>query len=438
MFNQYQPFYEVRQEKPPKNNRPSWGTVILIALITAILGGVLGAGFISYFGTSWLPELNLPLPGKNTQTVSGTVQADEAVSDPAALQAQLDALQETVNALKSGSSAGTQVETMQVEISSQVTRVVEEVAPAVVTITAVIPGTMTYFGRTSDSTSMGSGVIISEDGYILTNNHVISAGNDYYVELADGTVLQAQLVSADSFSDLAILKVEGQMPAVARLGNSDLLKVGETAIAIGSPLGNFKNTVTVGVISGTGRYLDSTNGYQMENLIQTDAAINQGNSGGPLVNLAGEVIGINVMIVRGSSYSSATAEGLGFAIPANTAKLISEQIIQTGAFSRPVLGIRWAEITTRMARAYRLPTEHGVYIMDISSGGPADSAGLQVDDIIIRIGDYTIAENGSFYNCLFKYSPGDTVEVEVYRGSETRVFTVTLAGDADNNNTTRL
>ena len=131
--------------------------------------------------------------------------------------------------------------------------------------------------------------------------------------------------------------MEGEVPAVAKLGNSDLLKAGETAIAIGSPLGNFKNTVTVGVISATGRFLESSNGYQMENLIQTDTAINQGNSGGPLVNLAGEVIGINVMIVRGSSYSSATAEGLGFAIPSNTAKLISEQIIQNGAFSRPVL-----------------------------------------------------------------------------------------------------
>ncbi len=165
---------------------------------------------------------------------------------------------------------------------------------------------------------------------------------------------------------------------------------------------------------------------------------NEGNSGGPLVNLAGEVIGINVMIVRGSSYSSTTAEGLNFAIPSNTASLISEQIIQNGAFSRPVLGIRWAEITARMARNYRLPTQYGIYVMEVSPNGPAGKAGIQVDDIIIRIGDYTIEENGSFYNCLFKYSPGDTVEVEVYRGSETQVFTVTLAGDADQTTGTQL
>lgn len=435
MYNQNQPYYEVRQEPPRRNrdNRPSWAAVILIALITAILGGFIGG---AVGGNREMKFLNLPFLNSQPQATPTAVPVSK--EEVAQMQAQITTLQTQLSDLNAQQDTG-HIEANQTEVSSQITRVVEEVAPAVVTITAVIPGSMTYFGfRTSDSTSMGSGVIISEDGYILTNNHVISDGREYYAELANGTVLQAQLISADSFSDLAVLKVEGEVPAVARLGNSDLLKAGETAIAIGSPLGNFKNTVTVGVISATGRYLESSNGYQMENLIQTDTAINQGNSGGPLVNLAGEVIGINVMIVRGSSYSSATAEGLGFAIPSNTARLISEQIIQNGTFSRPVLGIRWTEITARMARAYRLPTESGVYIMSMTEGGPAEQAGLQVDDIIIRIGDYTIAENGSYYNCLFKYSPGDTVEIEVYRGSATRTFTVTLAGDADTTTVTRL
>ena len=425
--NNYQPYYEVRQDNQNrnKNNRPSWGTVILIVLVAAILGGTIGSVMSGNSGSF----LNLPFAEKKSSSEGESAQVP-STADIAALQNQIADLQSQIKELNSRQETG-QIEAMQTEVSSQITRVVEEVAPTVVTITAVVPGTWTYFGRTSDTTSMGSGVIISEDGYILTNNHVIKEGREYYAELANGTILQAELISADPFSDLAVLKVEGEVPAVARLGNSDLLKAGETAIAIGSPLGNFKNSVTVGVISATGRFLESNNGYQMENLIQTDTAINQGNSGGPLVNLAGEVIGINVMIVRGSSYSSATAEGLGFAIPSNTAKLISDQIIQKGAFSRPVLGIRWTEITARMARAYRLPTESGVYIMEITNGGPADRAGLQVDDIIIRIGDYTIAENGSFYNCLFKYSPGDTVEVEFYRGSQIRTATVTLAGDAD-------
>jgi len=418
MNNQYQPFYEVRQEKP-KSNRPSWGMCILTALIAAILGGAAGAFLNGYSGQMSAPQTPAP---------------DPAIAH---LQEQITDMQSSISELENRPEMN-RTESIQVDISSQITKVVEEVAPAVVTITAVIPGTMTWWGPTADSTSMGSGVIISEDGYILTNNHVINDGKAYRAELANGTVLDAKLISADPFSDLAVLKVEGTMPAVAKLGNSDLLKTGESVIAIGSPLGNFKNTVTAGVISATGRFLESSNGYQMENLIQTDTAINQGNSGGPLVNMAGEVIGINVMIVRGSSTTSATAEGLGFAIPSNTASLISEQIIENGAFSRPVLGIRWAEITARMARAYRLPTEHGVYVMEVTNGGPAAKAGLQVDDIIIRIGDYTIEENGSFYNCLFKYSPGDTVEIEVYRGAETRVFTVTLAGDADTVITTQL
>lgn len=433
--NNYQPYYEVRNDNQNRNNnkRPSWGTVILIVLVAAILGGTIGS-IVTGNGGSFL---NLPFAGDQKKTVETPVQT-VSESDIAALQEQITALQSQITELNTRQETG-QIEAVQTDVSSQITRVVEEVAPAVVTITAVIPGSMTYFGfRTSDSTSMGSGVIISKDGYILTNNHVISEGREYYAELANGTVLQAELINADSFSDLAVLKVEGEVPAVAKLGNSDLLKPGETAIAIGSPLGNFKNTVTVGVISATGRFLESNNGYQMENLIQTDTAINQGNSGGPLVNLAGEVIGINVMIVRGSSYSSATAEGLGFAIPSNTARLIGDQIIEKGAFSRPVLGIRWTEITTRMARAYRLPTDSGVYIMEITSNGPAARAGLQVDDIIIRIGDYSIADNGSYYNCLFKYSPGDTVEIEFYRGSEIRTVTVTLAGDADTAGMTQL
>ena len=416
-MNQYEPYYQVRQQRPIKKG-PSVGEIIIIVLVAAILGGFLGAGVFSRL--------------HKTEPV---VQVDPA--EFTALQQQVIDLQNALAEREEAASA-LQIQTNDIEISSQITKVVEEIGPAVVTITAVIPGTMTWFGQTSDSTSMGSGVIISKDGYILTNNHVISEGREYYVEMANGTVLPATLVNADSFSDLAILKVEGTMPAVAKMGNSDLLKSGETVIAIGSPLGNFKNTVTVGVISATGRYLDSSNGYQMENLIQTDTAINQGNSGGPLVNLAGEVIGINVMIVRGSSNSSTTAEGLNFAIPSNTAALISQQIIENGAFSRPVLGIRWAEITARMARAYRLPTEYGVYVMEVSASGPAGKAGIQVDDIITRIGDYTIEDNGSFYNCLFKYSPGDTVEIEVYRGTKIKVFNITLAGDAETGSSTRL
>lgn len=393
--------------QPRKKKDSSGGKIFLIFLVIAVI--VIVALFSTVFQKS--------LSEKDTEisALSGQVQS---------LESRIATLEKDLTSMETGETV-----VSYTDVSSDITAAAEKVGPAVVTVTASVPGTMTFFGQSGDSTSMGSGVIISEDGYIITNNHVIEDSYEVSVELADGTVLPAKLISSDEFSDLAVLKAEGEMPAVAKLGESEELKTGETVLAIGSPLGNFKNTVTVGVISATGRYLESENGYQMENLIQTDAAINQGNSGGPLVNLAGEVIGINVMIVRGSGYTSTTAEGLGFAIPADTVRLISNQIIATGEFSRPILGIRWADITPRMAQSYRLPVDYGVYLLGVTRDGPADAAGLKTDDIIVRIGDYSIEENSSFYNCLFKYSPGDQVEVGYYRNGDLKTTTVMLGGN---------
>ena len=177
------------------------------------------------------------------------------------------------------------------------------------------------------------------------------------------------IVGTDLYSDIAVLKTDGKVPAVARLGNSDVLKPGESVIAIGSPLGNFKNTVTVGVVSATGRSIDTGNGYQIEDLIQTDAAINHGNSGGPLVNLAGEVIGINTLIVRNTG-SGDVAEGLGFAIPVNTAQAVAQQIIQKGYFARPYMGISFQPINPDIAARYNLPAQWGVYITKVADEQP--------------------------------------------------------------------
>jgi 2-alkenal reductase len=165
------------------------------------------------------------------------------------------------------------------DVETAITQAVEKVGPAVVTVVGVVPGQNTMFGRTADSEVSGSGVIVSEDGYIVTNNHVVEDASQVSVILADGTELAAVVLNTDVYADLAVLKAEGQMPAVATFGNSDLLSPGESVIAIGSPLGDFKNSVTVGVISATGRRIDTGSGYQMEDLIQTDAAINEGNSG---------------------------------------------------------------------------------------------------------------------------------------------------------------
>jgi serine protease Do len=311
------------------------------------------------------------------------------------------------------------------EIQTAITQAVQNVGPTVVTVAGIIPGQMTFFGQTGDQTVSGSGVFISEDGYILTNYHVVEDTSQLWVILSDGSQIEANIVGSDLYADLAILKSDGEVPAVATLGNSDVLTPGETVIAIGSPLGDFKNSVTVGVVSATGRSIDTGQGYQIEGLIQTDAAINQGNSGGPLVNLAGEVIGINTLVVR-NSQSGTVAEGLGFALPINTAKAVAEQIIQKGYFSRPYLGIQWQAVNPYVARRYNLPVEWGIYLTEVVPDSPAYAAGLEQGDIITQIGEIAIDETHSFIDALFEYQPGDQVSVCFERGNQIIEVEVTL------------
>jgi serine protease Do len=312
------------------------------------------------------------------------------------------------------------------EMETAVTRTVAGIGPAVVTVIGTINGQRDFFGITADQQVTGSGVIISPQGFILTNNHVVENTNSLIVDLANGEQRTAKLVGTDPFADIAIMKVEGSVPASATLGNSDKLNAGETVIAIGSPLGDLKNTVTVGVISATGRSLDSGSGYQLTDMIQTDAAINHGNSGGPLVNLAGEVIGINTLIVRSSGSSSDTAEGLGFAVPSNTARAIADQIMQKGYFSRPYLGIRYQWITPDIAAMYDLPVQWGVYVARLDENSPAAQAGIQRGDIITKIGDQTLDDSHPYINALFAQTPGKEVILEVFRGKTVMQISVTL------------
>ena len=207
---------------------------------------------------------------------------------------------------------------------------------------------------------MGSGVIIDDRGYLVTNNHVISEGRNYQVIFQDGTKVTARLVGRDDYSDLAVLQIDGPLPAVASLGDSAQLGRACPVIAIGSPLGDFRNTVTMGVVSATGRKLDDSAPGLMD-LIQTDAAINHGNSGGPLVDAAGQVVGINTAVVRGSSSGASSmlggggdvAEGLGFAIPSNTVRNVVADLIQNGSVSHPYLGVGFQSVTPRVAAYYR-------------------------------------------------------------------------------------
>lgn len=311
------------------------------------------------------------------------------------------------------------------DIQTSVTRAVQRVGPAVVTVVGTVPGQPSFFGQTADQTVSGSGFFISNDGYIVTNNHVVEGTNAVSVVLSSGSQEKATVVGTDQFNDIAVLKAEGTVPAVVALGNSDVLRPGESAIAIGSPLGDFKNTVTMGVVSATGRSIDTGKGYQMEGLLQTDAAINPGNSGGPLVNLAGEVIGVNTLIVR-SSGNGAVAEGLGFAIPINTAQAVATQIIQKGYFSHPYLGIAYQPIAPDIASSYNLPVQWGAYVTRVAAGSPAGKAGLQEGDIITRVGDVSIDETHSYLNTLYTYKPGDQITLSIIRNGQTVKLQVTL------------
>jgi len=316
------------------------------------------------------------------------------------------------------------------DLETTITDAVRDISPSVVTVLGVIPGQGNFFSQAANQEVSGSGVIISQDGYILTNNHVIEGTEQQSIILADGTEVDAEVVGTDEFADLAVLWTDPeQIPGVAGLGNSDNLSPGESVIAIGSPLGRFKNTVTVGVVSATERMLRINENYQMEGLIQTDAAINQGNSGGPLVNLAGEVVGINTLIVRGGG--SSIAEGLGFAIPSNMARAVAEQIIQQGFFARPYLGIRWESITPSIARMYDLPVEWGVYVTYVMPDTPAAESGLQQRDIIVRFGDIELVENTPFINALYEYSPGENIPVHVLREGEKVELEVRLGQQPD-------
>lgn len=313
------------------------------------------------------------------------------------------------------------------QIETTITKIVQDYDSAVVTVVGTINVQTFPFGLTSTSQVSGSGFFLTQDGYIATNFHVVNGTNQLWVVLSDGTKLDATLVGSDQYADVAVLKVNTNSAKFVTLGNSDLMDPGQTVIAIGSPLGEFRNSVTVGVVSATGRSLDTGNGYTMENLIQTDAAINQGNSGGPLLNLAGEVIAINTLIVR-SSGSGAVAEGLGFAIPSNTVAAISSQLIKTGHFSRPSMGITWQTLSPMLSARYGLPVEYGIYITGIIANGPAAEAGLQVGDIITRVGDVQLDDTHSFINELFKYEAGSQVSITYLRNGNANQVTVTLAG----------
>ena len=283
-------------------------------------------------------------------------------------------------------------------------------------------GTYNYWGRQIDNQELGSGsgIIYSEDGYVITNYHVIENATSVTVTLSDGAEYDARIVGADSSSDLAVLKVEAQNLPAATLGDSDELQIGELVVAIGNPLG-YENTVTDGIVSGLNRQL--TNYTDAMTLIQTNAAINSGNSGGALVNSKGEVIGIN-----SAKLVASNAEGMGFALSINEVKPIVEELISKGHVSRPYMGVTinsQYQVDESTAEKYEIPM--GIQIADVMKGGPAERAGLRAGDIIYKVNDTLIQSFDDLSDIIDNCKVGDTLRVLADRNGQKVTANVTLA-----------
>ncbi len=378
----------------PQENRPSEPTtkrelpypvmkrLLILSLVAGLFGGGLGAyGFINYFADS--------LPTARQQVV--------------------------------------------VKESSAVIDVAKKVSPSVVSITSksIAQG---FFGRPVQQEGAGTGIIISADGLIMTNKHVVSDANATYTVIsAEGKELpNARVIARDPVNDIAFVRVSASGLPAAELGDSAAIQVGQKVVAIGNALGQFQNTVTEGVISGIGRPVvasDSSTGANAEvlsNLLQTDAAINPGNSGGPLLNLQGQVIGINTAV------AGQDAQNIGFAIPVNEAKPLIASVKDKGRIVRSYLGVRYVPLTKDIAEANKLTVSEGAWLRSSSQAGaiiesgPASKAGLKEGDIITKVAGEAIAPTSSLQSLIAKHNVGDKVPLTVVRDGKTQTVTVTL------------
>ncbi len=318
-------------------------------------------------------------------------------------------------------------------VEGSIAEVAEKVSESVVSIVTSTKAT-SYFGQSYTGSAAGTGIIVTEDGYILTNKHVIDGASKISVVLDDGTTYEgAEVVAVDPLNDVAFVKIKdvsGLKPAT--LGDSKTVTVGQQVITIGNALGLYQNTVASGIVSGTGRSLTATDSTgsmaeKLSDMIQTDAAINSGNSGGPLVNAAGEVIGINTA-------TSSSAENVGFAIPIASVKGMLSQLIESGKASRAYIGVYSSQITSDMAKQYNLPVTAGAYLYSsgtysaVVKGSAGEKAGLRDKDIITAVNGVKIGSAGSLSTLIGEYKPGDIVQLTVIREGKEIAVNVTLEG----------
>lgn len=370
---------------PPKRRQGSFvlkgAFVVIVALICSVLGGVLGTAG----GLLWASLLN---NGTSNVLVSQQSVIETTPVEPGALMTPAQVYAQNVN--------------------------------STVGITTSI--TTNYWGFQTTSAASGSGLILTEDGYILTNFHVVEGSNSITVSTYDSNAYEAQLIGYDTSMDIAVLKIDQQGLAPVILGDSDKLNVGESVIAIGNPLGELTFSLTAGAVSAKDRLITMQSGITM-NLIQTDCAINSGNSGGALFNLYGEVVGITNAKYSSSSLNEASIDNIGFAIPINDAYKIAVSIIEKGYVEKPYLGISVTDVSAEM-QSYGLPK--GAAVRMVAEGSPALNAGLQVNDIITHVDGKQI--NGSSYliSIISQCEIGQTVTLTVYRGGSTLELDVAI------------
>jgi len=273
------------------------------------------------------------------------------------------------------------------------------------------------FTRLVPMKGKGSGFIVSKDGYILTNNHVVAGADEITVSMSDGKTYPAKVIGTDPSYDLAVIKIDGKNLPTLKLGDSDKVRVGEWAIAIGNPFG-FESSVTVGVISAKNRSIRARD-FSFDGFLQTDAAINPGNSGGPLLNLKGEVIGINTAIIP-------YAQGIGFAIPINMAKQVLQDLVKYGSVKRGWLGVYIQPLTKEFADVYGIKSEEGAVIADIVPGSPADKAGLKRGDVIVEVDGKKVKDDLDLTMKIRSHLAGDKVAIKILRDGSERKISVVL------------
>jgi len=374
---------------PVREKRPSFWSYLMVGIVGAVIGGFLVLGIapqILMYRTG-----NLSLGSSNPGT-SAIV--------PAPVYLNAEDLQDPYAAIM---------------------LVAQQVSPAVVGITNQAAIGYDWFGREYLQDTGGTGLIISEDGYIVTNEHVVANARTLTVFLADGRSFPAKLVGAEKSTDLAVIKIDSTGLPTATFGDSDSVKIGQLAVAIGNPLGmEFSRTVTAGIISGVDRILNISQDSAIR-LIQTDAVINPGNSGGPLVNAKGEVIGLNSM-----KLASSDVEGMGFAIPSNQVKRVAEEIIATGRVRRAMMGVRLVDKEIVRRNNPSIKIDRGVYVYRVEAGGAAQKAGMKDGDIIVELAGIQVNKVAAIQAYLSERSPGETLKVKVLRGSQEIVLEVIL------------